>query len=94
VADDYIKQKPRYLKPSADIVLINSQVNLAVAAVQYAVDIKVDSGYVGGDMALSVSASDGLYIVGGDIAATKTLIKGVVNNVYQVMATETGRYLC
>ena len=45
-------------------------------------------------MALSVSASDGLYIVGGDIAATKTLIKGVVNNVYQVMATETGRYLC
>ena len=52
----------------------------------------MDSGYVGGDMALSVSASDGLYIIGGDTTATKTLIKGVVNNVYQVMATETGRY--
>jgi hypothetical protein len=92
VADDYIKQKPRYLKPGADIRLVNSQVNLAVAGVQYAVDIKVDSGYVNGDMALSVSASDGLYIVGGDINATKVLVEGVVNNVYQVMATEAGRY--
>ncbi|MFT6189671.1 MAG: hypothetical protein ACJATV_001641 [Granulosicoccus sp.] len=92
VATDYIQRENTYTKPGANVVLESSQVNLAVAGAQYAINAVLLSGYNSGDVTLSVSSSEGLYIVGGDVNPAMTLTKGKINCPYTVIAAEKGRY--
>ncbi len=91
-ATDYRKQPFSYQKPGAVINLENAQVNLEVSGAQYAIDPGLISGYNSGDLELSVSASDGLYIVGGDTNPTMALTKGKMSCPYTVAAAKPGRY--
>ncbi len=92
VADDYVQQSSRHTKSGAAVSLVSSQVNLAVSGVEYAVDIDLNSQYASGSMELSVSTSDGLYIMSGHTNATLALTQGTISNPYRLIASETGRY--
>lgn len=91
-ANDYVKSVVEYKKPGADISLNDQQVNLQVSGVQYAINIDLNSGYDSGQLTLSVVASDGLYIVGGDVAPVVALGSGIISLPYTVIAAEDGRY--
>ncbi|ODS24473.1 hypothetical protein AB835_03250 [Candidatus Endobugula sertula] len=92
VADNYTVQLPGYAKPGASVALANSKVTLDVAGAQHAVDVGINSAYDSGTMALSVSASEGLYIVDGDTNPTVSLRKGTIEFPYTIIASQTGRY--
>lgn len=92
VATDYLAAKLAYSKPGARISLKNSQVNLEVAGVEYAIDIHLLSGYSGATLSLDVSASEGLFIVTGDTSPSVTLHRGGVNFPYSVTASKPGRH--
>lgn len=92
LATNYEKNTVTYQKPGAAVSLVNSQVNLDAAGVQYEIDFTINSRYSSGDMSVSVKSSDGLYIVGGDSVVKETLINGDISFPYTVTATESGRY--
>ena len=92
VANDYVQSPSAYSKPGAVLTLVNSQVNLQVAGVDYAVNIDINSDYADGSMTLSVSASDGLSITDGELNPTISLKRGVIHLPYQLMAQQPGRY--
>ncbi|MGH1487482.1 MAG: hypothetical protein ACRBCI_14805 [Cellvibrionaceae bacterium] len=92
-ATHYSKHAPAYAKPGANIALENRQVNLEFSGLQYAIDIDLLSGYDSGELTLSVKASEGLYILEGDLNPTMTLTKGIINlSSYNIMASKLGRY--
>ena len=91
-ANDYVKSVAVYAKPGASISLSDQQVNLGVSGVQYAINIDLNSAYDSGQLTLSVAASDGLYIVGGDVAPVIALGSGIISLPYTVIAAEEGRY--
>ena len=93
VATEYIKRSPvSHVKPSAAVALSSSQVNLEVAGAQYTINVDIDSEYSNGDMQLDVQASEGLYILGGELNPTLSLTKGTIRRPFQVMAVQPGRY--
>lgn len=92
VAHDYVKSSLQYRKPGPAIELNNSQVNLAVSGVSYAIDLSIFSGYDHGQMTVSISSSEGLYIVGGDLITTTPLTRGKIDIPYTVTAAKEGRY--
>ncbi len=93
IPTDYVKQPLlHHRKPGAAVGLENAQVNPEISGVQYAIDPGLISCYDGADLELSVKASEGLYIVGGDTNPTMTLSKGKLSCPFTVVAAETGRY--
>jgi len=92
IADNYVKYKRQYQKQGAALHLVNSQVNIVTAGVQYAIDLDIKSRYNSGNITLSVSASEGLYIVDGNINTERSLSKGSMSFPYVIIASEAGRY--
>lgn len=92
IAENYTKHKMRYQKPGASLYLVNSQVNIATAGVQYAVDLDIYSFYPSGSIELAVKPSKGLHIVDGDTLAEQELSKGSMTFPYVIIAEESGRY--
>ena len=91
-AEHYIQQSLTHAKPGAALALTNSQVNLPLASVQYAVNVDINSDYAEGDMALSVSTSDGLFLIEGELTQVVPLKKGVIRLPYELFAVQSGRY--
>lgn len=92
VAKNYTKQPVAYQKPGAAIALSDSLVKLEVEGAPYSINIDINSQYSNGDMELSVSTSDGLYITSGDENPTVALSKGVIAFPYTITAIERGRF--
>lgn len=92
VATDYIARPVVYQKPGASVSLRDSQVNLDVSGVQYAVDVDIGSAYSDGKLLLDVHASDGLHIVGGDTELVMTLSQEIITLPYVLIAERDGRY--
>lgn len=92
VANDYVKNTSSYQKQGSAVSLVSSQVNIASSGVQYAIDLTIDSQYSSGDIQVSVSTSEGLYIMDGSTNITQSLTKGSITLPYVVTASEVGRY--
>jgi Mg2+/citrate symporter len=92
MAQDYVKQSAGYQKTGAAVMLQDSQVNLEVAGAQYAVDVGILSGYSSGVVMLTVTSSEGLYIVDGDVNPSKSLVPGLISFPYTLIASKSGHY--
>ncbi len=90
--ENYQVRVNTYQKPGANISLVNSLVNLEVSGVEYAVDVEINSGYFVGQMSAEVSASEGLYITGGDVSPTVSLSGGSFVLPYTLSAVADGRH--
>lgn len=92
LATHYDKNTVSYQKQGAAVSLVNRQVNLDAAGVQYEVDLAINSKYSSGNMTVSIKSSEGLYIVGSQTDVEETLIKGSISIPLTVTASESGRY--
>ncbi len=90
--ENYIQNQPRYYKPGAAVSLVYSQVNLDIPGIEYLIDISLDAEYAEGELTASVTASEGLHLVEGDLNPTIMLDGSRVILPFSVIAEVEGRY--